>query len=70
MTGWAPPVIVMDPPNLFPSILTKPAETDGCVSTDGVRSSESYKTTKPFNGITYSCAVNTLSCPQEHGDLP
>lgn len=41
MTGWALPATAMDPPRLFPSTLTRLVETDGCVSTDGVRSSES-----------------------------
>merc|ERR1711920_783605 len=33
-----PPPMVMDPPSLFPSTLTRPVEMDGCVSTDGARS--------------------------------
>ena len=41
MTGWALPAMVMDPLSLFPSTLTRLVETDGCVSTDGVRSSKS-----------------------------
>lgn len=41
MTGWALPATVTDPPSLFPSTQTRLVETDGCVSTDGVRSSES-----------------------------
>jgi len=40
MTGLALPATVTDPPNLCPSILIRLVETDGCVSTDGVRSSE------------------------------
>ncbi len=44
MIGKDPPVMVMDPPNLFPSTLTLPVEMAGFVSTDGVRSSEFYPT--------------------------
>ncbi len=43
MTGLALPAMVMDPPSLFPSMLTRLAETTGCVSTDGVRSSKKSK---------------------------
>lgn len=40
MIGWALLVMVMDLPSPFPSILMRLVEMDGCVSIDGVRSSE------------------------------
>lgn len=53
MTGWALPATVMDPPSLFPSTPTRLVETDGCVSTDGVRSSE-FSDSEMGNGSTQS----------------
>ena len=53
MTGWALPATVMDPPSLFPSTPTRLVETDGCVSTDGVRSSE-FSDNEMGNGSTQS----------------
>lgn len=49
MTGWAIPFIVVEPPSLFPSTPTRPVVMAGCVSTDGVRSSEcSERELTPF----------------------
>lgn len=38
MIGWALQATLMDPPSLFLLTQIRHVETDGCVSTDGVRS--------------------------------
>lgn len=53
MIGWALPAMVMDPPSRFPSTLTRLVETDGCVSTDGVRSSESSGSQKKNQEVPF-----------------